>query len=873
MDASPKKRWPIVTAVVLGALIAVVAVGLFVLDSILTSKAHEQAAKLSQQLGRPITIGSVSTRLLTGAGVVVNDVGVGPGSGEGLPLAQAKRVDVRIALLRAAFSRGKDVAVRSAEIDGLEVNFVRLADGTTNLERLQKKLAETQPPEKKPPEEKKQSDLSFLRVDHAALRDARIGLVDRSERAPRQLAIRHLDVKVEDLRAGKPLDVLVSAAVLAEQKNFELRLHAAPLPPTLVPTPERVMLKAQPIDLSPLGPFVPKEIGLQAGRLDADFDARLGAAVPGGNGPTSIQGAVHALGLKFAGAEGGKPLDVILDTDVKGDAAKGDLQISKLRLDLGPAGITGQGRASGLNTATPRIEGLEIKSHDLDPARLAAYYPPLMKQLGGQVAGPIGLLVHASGTQGAQALEARVDFTPVKLVLPQTMTKAAGAPMTLVAQIKGVAQGKLGFDAKLDLTGADLRPGGTLDKAAGQRLELLAKGTRTSSGTTANPQQRIDLDTVALHVLDDQIGAHGWAETKGAGDRATKQFELLVNSEHLDLDRMLLPSKAGKKEEQPPLDPAAFAGLSGHAAVKVARVTYKKQQFENVVADVFMKEDRIEVRTASIQGLGGQIDAGGTKLVLAHPKEPWHFATKVRGIDLAKAAAMSSPRQLLAGRFDGDVALDGSGQDLSNLTKSLTGALQGHVLDGKFYGKDVIAAAAAPVASSLPSSLRGKVPQSGATDLGKDQPFGITIQEGWARLKQPLKTSTPQAELSFSGGIRLDGTLDMPGVVALTPATVEQLTGGRVKLTTNVPVGLRLVGPATNPSVADVDVKGAVEAIVKSAGSSLVSGIFGGTADQKKDQGQQVAQQKQQELEQKAKEQEEKAKQDAANKVKGLFGR
>src|SRR5262249_37294882 len=158
-------------------------------------------------------------------------------------------------------------------------------------------------------------------------------------------------------------------------------------------------------------------------------------------------------------------------------------------------------------------------------------------------------------------------------------------------------------------------------------------------------------------------------------------------------------------------------------------------------------------------------------------------------------------------------------------------------------------AAAAPVASALPSPLRGKVPQAGATDLGKDQTFGIAIQDGWARLKQPLKASTPQADLSFTGGVRLDGTLDMPGVVALTPATVEQLTGGRVKLTTNVPVGLRLVGPATNPSVADLDVKDAVEAIVKSAGSSLVSGIFGGTADQKKDQGQQVAQQKQQEAE------------------------
>ncbi|TMB08096.1 MAG: hypothetical protein E6J64_02865 [Deltaproteobacteria bacterium] len=60
---------------------------------------------------------------------------------------------------------------------------------------------------------------------------------------------------------------------------------------------------------------------------------------------------------------------------------------------------------------------------------------------------------------------------------------------------------------------------------------------------------------------------------------------------------------------------------------------------------------------------------------------------------------------------------------------------------------------------------------------------------------------------------------------------------------------------------------------MKSAGSSLISGVLGGPADQKKEQGQQVAQQKQQELEQKAQQQAEKAKQDAANKLKGVFGR
>src|SRR2546430_10241197 len=154
MDAPAKRRWPIVVGAVLGALVVLVAIGLFVHDSVLTSKAHDEAAKLSKQLGRPVTIGSVSSKVLTGFGVAVKDVGVGPTAGEGLPLAQVKRVDVRVALLRAIFTGGKDRLIRSADIDGPDVNLIRVDDGTTNLGRPQKKLAQAQPKEKQPADEK-----------------------------------------------------------------------------------------------------------------------------------------------------------------------------------------------------------------------------------------------------------------------------------------------------------------------------------------------------------------------------------------------------------------------------------------------------------------------------------------------------------------------------------------------------------------------------------------------------------------------------------------------------------------------------------------------------------------------------------------------
>jgi AsmA protein len=164
---------------------------------------------------------------------------------------------------------------------------------------------------------------------------------------------------VDDLRAGKPLDVVVKAALLTEKQNLELRLHTAPLPNSLQPTPERVVLKIQPVDLAPLGPFLPKDARLEAGRLDADWTADLGAAVPGGKGPTQAKGGIHARGLRFAGT-GAAPVDVTVDTDLNGNAETGDLDIRTLVIELGQAGITGHGRVRGLASETPSIENFQI---------------------------------------------------------------------------------------------------------------------------------------------------------------------------------------------------------------------------------------------------------------------------------------------------------------------------------------------------------------------------------------------------------------------------------------------------------------------------------------------------------------------------------
>ena len=99
------------------------------------------------------------------------------------------------------------------------------------------------------------------------------------------------------------------------------------------------------------------------------------------------------------------------------------------------------------------------------------------------------------------------------------------------------------------------------------------------------------------HVLDDELEGRGWVETKGAGAKKTTNFELSLASSHLDLDKMLLPDKTTEKKK--PLDPKTFAGVSGHAAVKIDRLRMRKQDLTDIVADVTMSEDDIKAETTA----------------------------------------------------------------------------------------------------------------------------------------------------------------------------------------------------------------------------------------------------------------------------------
>jgi len=875
-----KRRWPKVLLAVVLLLVVLGVAAAFTLDQVLTAAARGQAATLAKQWGRPVEIGAVKTTFLTGLGVRIEGVRIGAAEGEPRPLLELDRAEVKMALLRALRSRGEDVRVRSAELQGVRVNYVRLKDGSTNVERLARAMEEGAPAETteapKPPEGRP-ADLSRVHVEHAALLDGRVAFVDEAA-GGKELFVDDLDLVVDGLAAGAPLEVVLKAGLLSEKQNLELRVHAPPLPPTLTPSPDHVTLKVQPVDLTPLASFAPSTAGFRGGRIAADLDVALGAAVPGASGPTTVRGGFSATALRFAGQEGGKALDVLLDADLTADARKGDLSIAKLRLTFGPAALEGKGKVSGLLSDAPKIEGLRIVSRNLDLAALTPYYPPIPGLVGGTVAGPIALSIEAAGTASRPVVELRADLTPVRIAIPNQVEKAAGGTFTLVGRLHGATAGTLRFDAEGDLDGLDLRPGGALAKKPGDRLVFETTASRAVSGAT----QKLTLDSFRLGLLDMNVKAKGTTELSPK----TTRFEVTAEIDRLDVDRLLPPSKekagaktagrgatGGKGGASSKVAAASpYAGLAGTASLRIGEVLASKQKMTDVRVKVAMKEDELRVEEGRLALWDGDFSVAGTTARLAPTDLPFELAAKVKHAEVGALLAAFTDKKVLTGKLDADVKLSGRGEDTDRILKALDGTVEGKLSDGLFYGKDLIAEVTGPIVEAIPS-LKGKVTKGGTTKI-KNTPVSLRIAGGRALLGKPIVVEERGATLTAQGTFAFDGELDMPTTLMLSPAAVSDLTGGKAKVEEPIPFSFKLVGKAWSPRLAGLDVKPAVKTIGAQLGAAAIGkalGLKGPPQEAVKEKAAEVKEQATEKAKEKVEDAAKKLERDAAKKLKGLF--
>ena len=172
--------------IVLGSLVGVVLLalvgGLLALENVVNSRKDTELAKLSAQLGRPVTAGKVNVKVLTGGRVVVNNLVIGRDpniAGEPDPVLKVDRAFVNIKLLPVIFSLGKKLTVQEVAVEGLAVQVARLPDGRLNLQDIADKLpksAEDKPSE--PIDEETRQKIRAAKVELLRLTDGRVRFVD-----------------------------------------------------------------------------------------------------------------------------------------------------------------------------------------------------------------------------------------------------------------------------------------------------------------------------------------------------------------------------------------------------------------------------------------------------------------------------------------------------------------------------------------------------------------------------------------------------------------------------------------------------------------------------------------------------------------------
>jgi AsmA protein len=238
----------------------------------------------------------------------------------------------------------------------------------------------------------------------------------------------------------------------------------------------------------------------------------------------------------------------------------------------------------------------------------------------------------------------------------------------------------------------------------------------------------------------------------------------------------------------------------------------------------------VTLSEAKLNAFLGSADASGTTVKLIHPEEPFKVSARLSGVSAEEAETLFTAHKVISGQLDADLELSGAGKTGAEISRSLNGTLKGTLRNGVFHGKDLVAGVAGPLSGRLPFAK--KMAEGGSTSLGKELPFSLVIADGMARLEKPLSFETGEGKAELSGGVHLDGTLEMPATVALSPEVIARITGGRVKPGSPVPLSFRLSGPASSPRIEGLSVEGAAKALLGESAEGALGKILGGSPSQ-----------------------------------------
>lgn len=490
---------------------------------------------------------------------------------------------------------------------------------------------------------------------------------------------------------------------------------------------------------------------------------------------------------------------------------------------LSPSVREGLTRQNATAQGTGRLDGhLQGTLQDLDAALDVALTGMKLAVPGTTLDGDLTLKASARGDPSKSlAAELLLDGQQATIVIPGVLNKAASTPLRAQASItrSGPAIAVKTFDVKL--AELDLHADGTLDQGSGQtalRVNVapldLERFARTVTAIPAekakggkvdvkvavggNPKQLATM-TLAVDPLDVRYAGSDLRGVLHVQNLDRPNATLQVTSHRLDLDALLgLDTDKDKKREEkddPKLREITFTG-----DFEAQTMVYEKTELTHFKGVVKLVDGVLTVERAGFGVIGGTVAADGTTAEIWRGQMPFHARLAVKDIDVNQAlTAKTKYAGLLQGKGDFGVDLSGVGFTTKELEQSLTGNLDAALLDGRYNASSLTQAVLGGFEGVLAKVPGLKLAPVGANNAIKDLAGSFAVKDGKMELKKPMALNLDGSPLTLGGAIGIAGGLFLKGTYGLSGKVLEAASGGRCKVSGQVPIPVEVNGTALKP--------------------------------------------------------------------------
>ena len=782
--------------------------------NILASRNRDQVEQeLQKVLGKDVRFTSLKVRWLGQLGFVATEFRVADDSRfAATPLLRAGELILGISPWNLLFGR---LVVDKLIFNGVDFQVITDESGALNLTTLIHRKNELRGfPRLTPvPTERRHSGVSFL-IREIRIRDGRIEYVDRSVKAPAELHMRNIAMRIHGFSRQQPTNISLTAS-LAEGLTQDVHIDGR-----LDPAPNEGSWTHRPLDLkirfdSLYVPVVARAIATLRDKIPEELDVTGPMSLQARATGTVQQPRIESFTLKVP-LFGSSDYNAVLD---------GSVHFTESRA-WEAAGLTGKLAVAPL--ALTRLRALKFFEQNL-PTALSTD-------------GPVEIYSRFEGTWQNLRVGALVRADKADLRYQETLRKPVDAPAEIRMQITRRNNRIIIHPSVLTLAANRIGFSGALDYGDAPRLQVRLRNAQSSVPALSrllNASNYIALTGTAAWdiTIDRPLGAEdnwkvaGWVNLAGAAFRQKDTGAMLENinaavslsGREARFDRVTL--RVGRSTIEfggfAPnlLEPIANYTLHSanlyladlpletpSPAVRLADVNARgrielrndrwilsgvlaSQQgtlfqfgFRDLRSDVVLTAAGVTFKNLSAQVLNGVLRSEGYWASGAEYRQRLVFSSQVEGIELRALLAQLFPA--LAGRLDGQLrgrarfdAMAAAGTTVQQALKATGEASvqQGVIRDFNLVSQVLLRGSGTSVSSEaaahLPPSFLGLV---GKRDTAFDSlKATFTIEDKRIRTDD-LVFSTPDYTITAAGWVGFDRSTNWNGLLLLSPRLTQE---------------------------------------------------------------------------------------------------